>query len=502
MNIRKTLSFLGAAGLALSCVPANAVCASASLITDLTGKIENDVFDYFSAVDEAGGYSYARVVMSSPDSTLEFYNITEDELRSDKLTYYTGTAEIGDEIYYICRKRSVNSFNIKLDKLATDYNDYVFYHLCDNETDPGENTVFPLYELIQAATHFGLKTGTLSSVALDNNVYECSCDITALKKDDEDTPYNVYSELSKKRVGYIILDGNDFCSNEISIGAGSEMTARPEGRFSLTSNGRILTSKVFSDSYMEVNLERTDFYKIDSENDITIDYHVDENMDGKFAVVYKFWLNTLDAVDRTSFRIAEKISEMDIGDFFMSFEDSLGIGNHLSFRSYDLIDSYTAGGHEYDLYNVKYYFSGDTNSYNETCYFAVRKDTDDVNSFDGSINVYDHLEHIDELASGIEIFSLEFDFHNCGAAGTVDVTKNDIRFVERNSSEIIAGDFNNDQRIDSLDVVCARNAMISGNFIEDADTAGRIDLNKDGSFNIADFVLLQSFVLGKIKNFS
>lgn len=502
MSIRKTIAVLGAAALTFSCMPAGAVSVSASIITDIKDKLNNDVFDYFSAVDESEGYSYAKIAMSSPACTLEFSNRTEADIKANRLKYYTGTVKIAGETYYICRTKGTGSYSTKLTEIEDNCGDMYFYHLCSTDDEAAEKTTFPIYELIQAATHFGLKTSSICSVILDNNEYECNCDVTTLKKGDEDIPYEVYMEMSKKYTDYTIVDGNDFYTREFVNGYTTEMLVRPEGRFSLITDGMISTFDDYVDSYMEKNLYREpSLYEINSANDISIDCHADISMEGNYGIVYKLNINYPSSYDRVSFRLAEKISGMDIEEFFRSYEESVGIGNHLYYRSNEFIKTYAAGGHEYDLYKVKYSFSGDTNNYDETCYFVVRKDTDDTDTVEDSMNIYDHISQIDEFASGIEIYSVELSFHNVGAKGSVDITKNNIRFVEREAPETVKGDFNNDRRIDSFDIILARNAVLSKSEDTKNGTDEAMDLNNDGSFDVADIVLLQSFILGKIKAF-
>ena len=67
--------------------------------------------------------------------------------------------------------------------------------------------------------------------------------------------------------------------------------------------------------------------------------------------------------------------------------------------------------------------------------------------------------------------------------------------------EVIAGDFNNDRIINTLDIIPARQALISVTSDENAEVKEYMDINKSGRFDVADIVMLQSFVIGKIKQF-
>jgi len=494
MYIKKTLSVMSAALLTFSCATVNAAYTDASLISDIRDKLNNYVFDYFSTIEETGGYSSAEISMASPYGSLEFRNIAEDELTNAMTRYYAGTIEAKGEKYIVVRKKGISNEGFKLDDLAEKYNEYIFYHVCPEGSDPDESYVFPLYELIEGAKHFGLETGELRSVTLDENEYECKCDVSVLKDEDEDTPYKVYSDISERKTGHILIDGYNFYSPEYYVASGSKMTARPEGRFTVDAKEyKFMSNEKYVDSYAEINLNMTSLYELNSHNDISVDYNIDDRLDGKYGMVYTLYVADTDADTRTELRIAEKISGMDVEGFFKSYEASYGIGNKLAFRSCELVKTYTANGHEYDLYKGNYHFYGDISGYDEICYLAVRKDTADSVSYGSSISVYDHTKNIPELSSGATVLDIELAFHNCGAAGTIDVTKNKIDFIGRSAPEAITGDLNNDGRVDSLDIVFARKAILSK--VQDE----KLDINKNGSFDIADIVLLQSYVLGKIK---
>ena len=381
-------------------------------------------------IDSLDGCNYATIVMEAPDSTLEFKNITEDELKTQKILNYTGTIEVAGETYLVARKRGNIMYNTTFTEIGTEYNDYVFYHVCNEESLPAEGFVFPFYELIQSAKHFGLVTGTLRSITLDNNNYNCNCELSALQNKDKEISCNVYSEISKRYMGYIILDGYDYYSPEYYVARGSEMIARPNGCFTINAKEyELMYNENYVDSYMEKNLSRTVIYELNAENNISIDYQASDKLEGKYGIIYKLYLPDPDANTRVSFSIAEKVSEMSVEDLFKSYEKSFGIGNHLYFRSAELIKTYTVGGIEYDLYKGLYSYRGDIKSYTEESYIAVRKDTGDSDAYGNSINVYEHMSNIDELPNDTEIYSVELSFHNCGAEGTLDFTRNDINLV-------------------------------------------------------------------------
>ena len=62
------------------------------------------------------------------------------------------------------------------------------------------------------------------------------------------------------------------------------------------------------------------------------------------------------------------------------------------------------------------------------------------------------------------------------------------------------GDIDNDGRIDAFDLVLARRGAISGVFATTARTLAA-DVNQDGKNNISDVLMIQQYILGKIKKF-
>lgn len=66
--------------------------------------------------------------------------------------------------------------------------------------------------------------------------------------------------------------------------------------------------------------------------------------------------------------------------------------------------------------------------------------------------------------------------------------------------KVILGDINFDERIDSLDMIAARKGIIKGSFA-DSMTEKAADVDQNKAFEVADLVLLQEFILGKITEF-
>lgn len=425
---RRAASAVTAALFLTAAIPTVSLTANAKL-SGITSNGSTNADRTVGTIDKLGACNYAKIVMEAPDSTLEFKNITENDLQTQKIINYAGTVEADGETYLVARKKGSIMYNTTLAEIETDHNDYIFYHVCSEESLPAEGFAFPFYELIQSAKHFGLVTGKLSSAVLDGSNYDCNCELSALQNKDKEISCKVYSEISKRYMGYIILDGYDFYSPEYYVMRGSEMTARPNGCFTINAKEyELMYTENCVDSYVEKNLSRTSAYELNAKNNITIDYRVSDSLEGKYGIVYKFYLHDIDPDKRISFSIAEKVSGMSVEELFGSYEKSMGIGNQLSFVNAELVKTYTANGHEYDLYKGLYRYRGEISSYNEESYIAVRKDTGDSASYGSSIDVYAHMSNTEELSQGTEVYSVEFSFHNCGAAGTLDLTRNDISF--------------------------------------------------------------------------
>ncbi|MCR5601585.1 MAG: carbohydrate binding domain-containing protein [Ruminococcus sp.] len=76
------------------------------------------------------------------------------------------------------------------------------------------------------------------------------------------------------------------------------------------------------------------------------------------------------------------------------------------------------------------------------------------------------------------------------------------KIVTEDTAKAIQGDFNGDERVDSLDMIPARRALLSytGGTLTGI-SMGAADVDGDGSFAINDLVVLSKYILGQVKAF-
>lgn len=167
----------------------------------------------------------------------------------------------------------------------------------------------------------------------------------------------------------------------------------------------------------------------------------------------------------------------------------------------ELIKTYTANGHEYDLYKEECVDSGHWAKREYETYIAVRKDQEEGTSLESSVDIKEHISQIDEkLADEMMVRSLVCAMESEMSEGTIKVQKNDIVFDTYDVPFYIQGDFNFDKVIDSLELVNAKAKLLE--WSDEDDPEIYMDLNQDSEYTIADVVMLKSYILGKISSFS
>ena len=125
---RRAASAVTAALVLTAAIPTVSLTANAKL-SKITSNESTNADRTVGTIDDLGACNYAKIVMESPDSTLEFKNITEYDLQTQKIINYTGNIEAAGETYLVARKKGNIMYNNTLAEIETDYNDYIFYHM-------------------------------------------------------------------------------------------------------------------------------------------------------------------------------------------------------------------------------------------------------------------------------------------------------------------------------------------------------------------------------------
>ena len=449
----------------------------------------------------------AKAVLSEPEAELSFYDISETNA-AKKMSNYIGTIEMNGETYLVAADRYTYASYYRFYRVRSDEEMENKIHSCS----------YPVYALIDAAKTMGLETGRLDEISvvadsgngsdtveiLKNEIYEDETSIL-----DKEEPYKIGADLSKGSFAGIIIDNYEFYCDDYFISYGSKMNAFTKGRFT----GEYKApphqlNKVYAEFSSMYKFEEQSEPNVGKKQDISIDYSLNDKLKGKYGIFYDAYLNndTSDPMGPIVYRyfdVAEKISGMDVEEFFKTFETVLG-NNHLDLKSVDPLKTYTLNGHEYDLYRGYYKYYGCAGNHEEIRYLAVRKDSAEDEKIENTLNFFDHMKQLDDFSdSDTKVYVLSLIFRTIETEGTFEVTKQNISVIDKNAApEVIRGDFNGDDRIDSMDVSRARTELLkSMRNDENADIPVYADVNLNGKFDVADIVMLQSFVLGKIKSF-
>ena len=242
---------------------------------------------------------------------------------------------------------------------------------------------------------------------------------------------------------------------------------------------------------------------LDSDKHTVIDYKIEHSLDDKYQTAIRL-SGTKDNISRFFFIIENNTN--------FSVDDNIFAPNSFDYYTlpkepkFEYVKTYTSGGHTYDLYKVNYTISSFGGATKYEAFAAVRKDQQAGGRLRGAVDVTDHLIKIgDEELSTTPLTEFTLAIDTKLSTGSIEAA-HAISFDTEVASEEIIGDFNGDNTIDSLDLIVARKALIA-QYSDDAKPAPnkpaskKMDVNKNGSFEIADIVMLQSFVMGKINTF-
>lgn len=405
---------------------------------------------------------------------------------------YLGNIDLDGEQYMVYAD-AVNDYDMA-PLINKSYKCYKFIHKNsgDKESDNEVRKMsVPVSALLEAAKIYGVESGKLCRMGLAVNSFMSGYYVDITENNIIDDPsLNPGSILIDATMRYDQKLGDYYFSSTTD----GYMYGYENGLFSGASGVSI-------PSYFEAGKikEGSEVFSFDSRHNITAEYKIKNTYDDMCQIGYD--LEGGSGENYELIRIVEKSINYPYEENFTPY----GYGNMSRIPQTaepEFIKTYTAGGHEYDLYREFCTYIGCFNTIYTETYVCIRKDQEEGEMLEGSIDFGEHLAQINkELKDSIQVSRVELMVINGKVSGTVDALRNDIDFCERDASDVIKGDFNDDLRIDSMDVISARKALISKQSDENSTAPAYMDLNKNGTFEIADVVLLQSFVLGKISAF-
>lgn len=469
--------------------------------------------------------------MNDPNVQIDFIDDKDGSLSSQLVnnSQYMGTIMLLGEEYNLYREAIVfPEFAPVRTDMSNDgaYNSYKIVHTVQPDENGVIKSSLPVYALVELAKKFGVKTGKLCGIDLGTCVYYGERSIQVLKNElsedeksvlDQEDSYVLGSKLTSSTKGTTLDDYQYwFTYWPVSTciahqnGLASVIHERA-GYTDLSIDGYTELSigkTLDSDKYVEKNVTYgitknyiADYkikYTADDEYSSSIGYSLEgNNQSANYLPDNEYRYIDLKIIEKPSFDTVEEQ---------MKKEESNNIDASVTLKSSELITTFTSCGHEYDLYKADYYMYGGWSRYPFCIYYSFRKDIqDDTDIYDGLVKFADHIEQI--VDSGNPFFkeyiaTLDVDIRSKTSV-CMDVLKNDFTLDPDYVPEIKTpvGDANNDKRINSLDVSLARTYLVKKTADSNAELPETLDVNKNGAFEISDVVLLQSFVMGKIKKF-
>ena len=461
-------------------------------IKDMQARDENE---YEYGYDYDRGYTAAASVW-----TLEPYVRIDYQEQSQLNRYgsgYIGTIELGEEKYEL---RSSNIYDRDQEPLGfsfnTEHKSYLFVHLGSGSEEQGSDThkgSFPITALAKAAEPYGVEVGNIARITLNVNsggnqtvdILRNDISVNELSGTQPDNN-RVYVDVTQS-YGGVSIDPYTFYSDTKGYMYGYE-----NGLFSAGSD-----TECESSFECCKELKGYDRHFIDADKKLSADYKIEntykDNYQFAYDIIGEYQGSTEDIY------IIENSRNYDFENNFRRY--STGMGRSPAVPQPEFIKTYTAGGHTYDLYRDSCVFWGCfSNMYYET-YVSIRQDQDDSEILEGKIDFKEHISNINEdILDRMSVGGIYLSMYTGKAAGTFKALKNDIALNTNDVPQIITGDFNFDARIDSLDVAAAKKVLIEVSSDDIVFNPYYMDINNDSTFNIADVVILQSYVLGKIKS--
>ncbi len=454
----------------------------------------------------------AWVELHDPDVRIRFYDMAESVYETAHFSYYGGTIILDGEKYIVGIERHNGSSAI------------TYYHICSDEAMNSKvrEFTYPVSDLIKASKDLGLDAGKLYEISVKTDNIKSTGWINVLKNDiyeedfsllDKKDSVKLYADLNRKALSAVEIDKYSFFSQNDYLDCGSKMTAYNNGLFTLDS---IIPQEEPEDPAFDFgscfDVKNSLLKKMKVRKGTNIGYSITDRLNGSYGIVFDVEIPELSKKnkERCYLDVVEKLSDIEAEEFFESYQIQYDVKS-IVLDSAELVTSYISNGHGYDLYKCCYNYDGyggvDENylygsTYEQIRYFAVRKDCSDEEIFEDKVNIYDHYSRVEgfEDITG-DLRTVKLDLHICEADGRFELKRFELRYGDRNAADIIQGDFNNDGRVDSMDVITARAALVQQIDGVEFEGSEYSDININNEFDIGDVLLLQSYVIGRIKEF-
>ncbi|MBR6985284.1 MAG: dockerin type I repeat-containing protein [Ruminococcus sp.] len=367
----------------------------------------------------------------------------------------------------------------------------------DAETEGEVKTAFvPVSEIAAIASRLGVTIGNVTAVDTGFRINNSEAKVEVIKNQLTDAEISEFDY----DLGAVVGSGTPINIDDYSFDAlGVSCYAKANGCVSLSGMTSFYNYCSASKKSKDGAFENLAEYRVEAGPDNECGYSVEYDV---YSVEPKEKLKGDDGVYYSS--VCLKIIEKTDGrtpDEYMKPGRPLGIGMSNGLRSQELVATYTSNGHEYDLYECVYRTIGCFSSYDDCVYYSFRKDqSEDLTVQEGEVDLSDHIAVIKNNGCCFgDKYLVEYymDLENQKNAD-INVVKNDFSTSE---NKTVRGDINSDQRVNALDIVSARSLYLNRDSLSEEEVTS-VDLNMNGTFEIADVVILHSFVLGKANGFT
>lgn len=441
---------------------------------------------------------YATVWMLDPYVKIDFlekysnYGLFNDA--------YIGSIVLNGERYDIYEQSTINHDLAPL--FNKEYKNYSFIR--KNTEDNNQNSEIiersiPISALLENAKIFGIESGNLCRINLNTDSFNDAYTINILENNiiDNAPPVNgkYFVDASLNQDMSFDAKLGQYVFNSYTQGY---MYGYENGCFSAAS-----VANGFSSFNAGIKKKYGEEYTLDSEHRITADYKIENNFDDKYQIGYcidgLYDINGNNKNIGEIIRIIEKSENYSLDNNWITA--GFGMRRYPSQPEPEFIKTYTAGGHEYDLYRdyCTFYENYGESTYEN--YVSIRKDQTESNILEGSIDVNEHISQISkDLYENLYICNLYLTIDVEEVEGTAEVSKNDIVFDSQKTpneiTDYFKGDINADGIFNIADAVTLQK-WLSGNQDIKLTNWKAIDLCEDDKLDVFDLVLVKDKLINQ-----